>query len=83
MQFWKFQTCPKTWKIGMHFSFNIPVTMQFQKFCRPAAKPSNFNFLTNQRAATEILTNDITWREIHFGFLTNQRTIKSLLASLN
>ena len=20
----------------MHFSFNIPVTMQFQKFCRPA-----------------------------------------------
>ena len=36
MQFWKFQTCPKTWKIGMHFSFNIPVTMQFQKFCRPA-----------------------------------------------
>ena len=32
MQFWKFQT----WKIGMHFSFNIPVTMQFQKFCRPA-----------------------------------------------
>ena len=35
MQFWKFQTCPKTWKIGMHFSFNIPVTMQFQKFCRP------------------------------------------------
>ena len=55
MQFWKFQTCPKTclfgmgveiffvggegaWKIGMHFSFNIPVTMQFQKFCRPAQK---------------------------------------------
>ena len=48
-----------------------------------SAKPSNFNFLTNQRPATEILTNGITWREIHFGFWTNQRTIKSLLASLS
>ena len=38
MQFWKFQTCPNTWKIGMHFSFIIPVTMQFHKFCRPAPK---------------------------------------------
>ena len=42
---------------------------------KKSAKPSNFNFLTNQRPATEILTNGITWREIHFGFLTNQRTI--------
>ena len=50
---------------------------------KKSAKPSNFNFLTNQRPASEILTNDITWREIHFGFWTNQRTIKSLLASLH
>ena len=50
---------------------------------KKSAKPSNFNFLTNQRPATEILTNDITWREIHFGFWTNQKTIRSLLASLN
>ena len=32
MQFWKFQTCPKTWKIGMHFPLNIPVTMHFKSF---------------------------------------------------
>ena len=44
-------------------------------------KPSNFNFLTNQSPATEILTNGITWREIPFCFWTNQRKIKSLLAS--
>ena len=49
---------------------------------KKSAKPCNFNFLTNQRPATEILTNGITWREIHFSFWTNQRTIKSLLASL-
>ena len=41
MQFLTFQTCPETWKIGMHFSFNIPVTMQFQKFCRPAQRHSH------------------------------------------
>ena len=43
---------------------------------KKSAKPSSLNFWANQRPATEILTNGITWREIHFGFWTNQRTIK-------
>ena len=46
-----------------------------KRHTKKSAKPSNLNFLTNQRPATEILTNGITWREIHFGFWTNQRTI--------
>ena len=82
---------------GMNMVMGIPLiphnvlrsSSMFQVYFRDAkrptkksAKPSNFNFLMNQRPATEILTNGITWREIHFGFWTNQRTIKSLLASL-
>ena len=39
---------------------------------KKSAKPSNFDNLTNQRPATKILTNGITWREIHFEFWTNQ-----------
>ena len=38
--------------------------------------------MTNQRPATKILTNGITWREIQFEFWTNKRTIRFPFASL-
>ena len=59
-----------------------PLDRDAKRHTKKSAKPSNFNFLTNQRPASEILTNGITWQEIHFGFWTNQRTIGFLLASL-
>ena len=53
-----------------------------KRLTKKSAKPSNFNFLTNQRQATIILTNGITWQEIHFEFWTNQVILRFLLASL-
>ena len=38
--------------------------------------------LTNQRPATTILTNGITWREIRFEFWTNEITIRFLLTQV-
>ena len=73
----------RTFKISVHVYWIVVICRDAKRPTKKSAKPSNFNFLTNQRPATEILTNGITWREIHFGFWTNQRTIKSLLASLS
>ena len=56
MQFWKFKTCPKTWKIGMHFSFNISVTMHFQKFCRPAPRMGGAVLVPGQYNANSLRT---------------------------
>ena len=53
-----------------------------KRLAKKSAKPFKSTNLTNQRPATKILTNGITWREIHFEFWTNQRTIRFLLASL-
>ena len=54
-----------------------------KRLAKKSAKPFKSTNLTNQRPATKILTNGITWREIHFEFWTNQRTIRFLLASLS
>ena len=54
-----------------------------QRLTKKSAKPFIFHNWTNQRPATKIPTNGITWWETHFEFWTNQRTIiRFLLASL-
>ena len=70
-------------QVGTSYQFAVLSLRDAKRHTKKSAKPSNLNFLTNQRPATDILSNGITWREIHFGYWTNQRTIGSLLASLS
>ena len=70
MQVSKFQTCPKTWKIGMHFSFNIPVTMQFQKFCRPDHSVIASDILKSRNfSSSRQFFNFISWQRFGRTFL--------------